>query len=55
MPRESSCKLIPGLHLLAPRGEVPTGALYYPWMHDRSDVHVIELSEDEKRNNIDLK
>jgi len=34
--------------------EVPTGALYYPWMHDRSDAHVIELSEDEKRNNIDF-
>ena len=33
---------------------VPTGALYYPWMHDRSDAHVIELSEDEKRNNIDF-
>jgi Carboxypeptidase regulatory-like domain len=34
--------------------EIPLGALYYPWMHDRSDALVIELSEDEKRNNIDF-
>jgi hypothetical protein len=40
--------------LVAPRGEVPTGALYYPWMRDRSDAHLIELSEDEKRNKIDF-
>ena len=34
--------------------DIPPGALYYPWMHDRSDALVIELSEDEKRNNIDF-
>lgn len=34
--------------------EIPPGALYYPWMHDRADALVIELSEDEKRNNIDF-
>jgi hypothetical protein len=34
--------------------EIPPGALHYPWMHDRSDALVIELSEDEKRNNIDF-
>jgi hypothetical protein len=36
------------------RCEIPSGALYYPWMHDRSDALVIELSEDEKRKNIDF-
>jgi hypothetical protein len=36
------------------RCEIPAGALYYPWMHDRSDALVIELSEDEKRKNIDF-
>lgn len=34
--------------------EIPPGALYYPWMHNRSDAAVIDLSEDEKRNNIDF-
>jgi len=34
--------------------EFPAGALYYPWMHDRSEALVIDLSEDEKRNNIDF-
>lgn len=34
--------------------EIPPGALYYPWMHDRSDALVIELAEDEKRSNIDF-
>jgi hypothetical protein len=34
--------------------EFPPGALYYPWMHDRSDALVIDLSEDEKRSNIDF-
>lgn len=34
--------------------DIPQGALYYPWMHDRSDALVIELSDDEKRNGIDF-
>jgi len=34
--------------------EIPPGALYYPFMHDRSDALVIQLSEDEKRKNIDF-
>jgi len=34
--------------------DIPPGALYYPWMHGRSDALVIELSDDEKRNNIDF-
>jgi hypothetical protein len=34
--------------------EIPAGALYYPWMHDRSGALVIELSDDEKRKNIDF-
>jgi hypothetical protein len=36
------------------RCEIPLGAVYYPWMHDRSDALVIELSEDEERKNIDF-
>lgn len=65
----SSDGMIPGRYLVAinspdlPRWkisscggacETPPGALYYPWMHDRSHALVIELSEDEKRNNIDF-
>jgi hypothetical protein len=65
----SSDGMIPGKYLVAinspdaPRWkisacggvcEIPPGALYYPWMHDRSDALVIELSEDENRNNIDF-
>jgi hypothetical protein len=34
--------------------EIPPGAVYYPLMHDRSDALVIDLSEDEKRKNIDF-
>lgn len=34
--------------------EIPPGALYYPLMHDRSGALVIELHEDEERNDIDF-
>jgi hypothetical protein len=36
------------------RCEIPPGALYYPFMHDHSDALVIQLSEDERRKNIDF-
>jgi Carboxypeptidase regulatory-like domain len=65
----SSDGMVPGKYLVAvnspdaPRWkisacggtcEIPPGALYYPWRHDRSDALLIVLSEDEKRNNIDF-
>jgi hypothetical protein len=34
--------------------EIPQGALYYPLMQDRSGALVIELHEDEERNDIDF-